>query len=386
MAIERSPAETQFSEQAPRLERPAHDFYMTAPPAEAMRPSLDTIRSLPKADLHSHIDGSVPARDLFQIAEGHRRTIRTRGGKVLESASAFMAFVEGDGYDSLLENVVDRFYPITSVMQTEGTIRDVGVSYVRAQKQEGVAYAEGRFAPQYHTREGLSLKEAISSMADGLAEGAERYGVKTRLIVAIGRESTPELGVEVAKAASGGPAVALDLGGPEVGNLPQKFTEAFRMAASAGLKTTVHAGEGAGSVRQNLANIEAAITRLGANRVGHAINLASDRRLVSMVKERSITIEMNPISNMVLQKIGDLKELSIDHLLRGGVNVTVNSDDPALWPRGDLSHVYDSVCEAYGFGMKELDILVEDSFRGAFLTDEEKNRLSAQYRAARKKL
>ncbi len=305
---------------------------------------------------------------------------------MLESASAFMGFIEGDGYNSLLENVVDRFYPITDLMQTEGTIRDVGVSYVEAQKQDGVAYAEGRFAPQYHTREGLSLKEVISSMADGLAEGAERYGVETRLIVAIGRESPPELGAEVAEAASGGPAVALDLGGTEAGNPPQKFTEAFEIAASAGLKTTVHAGEGAGSVRENLVNIEAAITQLGANRVGHAINLASDRRLVSIVKEKSITVEMNPISNRVLQKIGDLKELSIDRLLRSGVNVTVNSDDPALWPRGDLSHVYDSVCEAYGFGMKELDVLVENSFRGAFLMDRERSRLTGQYRAARRKL
>lgn len=305
----------------------------------------------------------------------------------MENASAFLSYVEGDGYGSLLENVVDRFYPTTGLMQTEGTIRDVGVSYVKTQKEDGVAYAEGRFAPQYHTGEGMSLREVISSMADGLAEGTERHGAKTNMIVAIGRESSPELGIKVARAASASrTAVALDLGGREAGNPPQKFKEAFKIAADSGLKATVHAGEDAGSLGQNLANIETAVSRLGANRVGHAINLATDERLMSLVREKSVTIEMNPISNKVLQKIGNLKDLSIDRLLHSCVNVTINSDDPALWPRGDLSLVCDSVCKAYGFGARELDALVENSFRGAFVSDKEKDRLVEQYRAAKKRL
>ena len=356
-------------------------------PAAFMRPSPTTIRLLPKADLHSHIDGSVEAKELFRIARHHRRRMLTPKGAELESVSAFTRYIEGGEYGSMLDNIVDRFYPITNLMQTEGTIRDVGISYVETQKREGVAYAEGRFAPQYHTREGLSMKDVIVSMAEGLSEGAERYGVETTLIVGVGREASPGLGVEVAKAATrGGLVAALDLCGPEAGNPPLKFREAFRIATDSGLKVTVHAGEGAGSMNQNLRNMEDAITQLRANRLGHAIALARSKPLLKLVLQTSVAIEMNPVSNLVLRKIGDLKELAIDQLLARGVSVSVNSDDPAIWPGGHLSDVFSRVCGAYGLGFDFLDRLVQNSFDGSFAPERDKERLRQLYREARRQI
>lgn len=351
-----------------------------------MRISVDEIRALPKADLHSHIDGSISARELFRIARRHRRKIVAPSGEELDGVTAFMRHVEGDGYSSMLEGIVARFHPITGLIQTEETIRDAGVAYVRGQKEEGVAYAEGRFAPQYHTREGLSLEEVIASMAEGLSEGTERYGVETSLIVAIGREAPPKLGEEVAKAASrSGSAVALDLGGPEPGNPPEKFRAAFLRASESGLKITIHAGEGAGSLRQDMANMKTAID-LGADRLGHAIHLAEDSRLVSLVREKGVGIEMNPVSNLTLGEIRSTKDLSIDSLLKDGVLVTLNSDDPALWPKGSLSEVYSLVCREYGFGMERLDELVENSFRASFAASSLKESLVQRYHEARRSL
>ena len=351
-----------------------------------MRPSLRTIRDLPKADIHSHIDGSVPAKELFLIAQKHGRKLRTSSGAELESVSALMRYVVGSGYGSMLDNIVDRFRPMTGLMQTEEILRDVGVSYVRARKEDGVAYVEGRFAPQYHTREGLSLKEIIASMADGPAEGAERYGVKTALIVAIGREAHPRLGVQVAKAAASSRlAVALDLGGPEAGNPSHKFREAFKIATDSGLKATVHAGEGAESLERNQKNMEEAITLLGANRLGHAVSLVNSERLLGLVLEKSVAIEMNPVSNLVLHNVGDLRELGIDRILSRGVLVSVNSDDPALWPRGDLSDVYLRTCKAFHFGFEELDRLVQNSFDSSFAERKVKAWLAESYRDARRR-
>jgi adenosine deaminase len=351
-----------------------------------MRPSLRVLRALPKADLHSHIDGSVPIRELFQIARRHRRRILTPKGAELDSVSSFMRYVVGAGYGSMLDNIVDRFYPTTGLMQTDETIRDVGISYVEAQKEDGVAYVEGRFAPQYHTREGLSLKDVIVNMAEGLAEGGERYGVKTNLIVGIGREAPPGTGVEVARAASSsGLVVAVDLCGPEAGNPSHKFGEAFEIAKASGLKVTVHAGEGAESKKQNLLNMEEAITQLGADRLGHAIPLSRSRHLLELVKEKSIGIEMNPVSNLVLGNIGDLRELAIDRLLNLGIEVSVNSDDPSLWPKGNLSDVYFRVCMTYGFGFEELGRLVQNSFASSFASNKEKKRLAQMYRDARER-
>ncbi len=350
-----------------------------------MPPTLAAIRRLPKVDLHSHIDGSLPPSELFRIAKNFHRKILTPKGGELDSVTAVMRYVRGDGYSSMLENVVNRFYPITNLMQTEDVLREAGSAYVKTQRLDGVQYVEGRFAPQYHMREGLPMGNVITSMAEGLAEGSDRYGVKVNLIVAIGRESTSRLGEAVAVAAvNSKKAVALDLGGPEAGNPPERFRRAFKLASDAGLKATVHAGEGAGSIEQNLKNIRTAINLLGANRVGHAIHLVQSDSLVQRVKAKSIAVEMNPISNLVLRKIDSLNELGLDVLLRKEVMVSVNSDDPALWPRGKLSRVYAAVCRAYGFGNPELSRLVENSIMGSFASDHEKAELLEDYRSALK--
>ena len=352
-----------------------------------MEPSLSAIRKLPLADLHSHIDGSVSLRELFRIAQNHHRRILTPKGSELDNVTGFMRYVVGDGYGSMLDNIVDRFYPMTGLMQTEETIRDVAIEYVREQREDGVVYAEGRFAPQYHTREGLSFRDAIASMADGLREGAERHGVKTALIVGIGRETTASRGAQVARAAAGsGVVAALDLCGPEAGNPPRRFREAFRIASNAGLRATVHAGEGAGSTRLNMAYMKEAIGELGADRLGHAIPLSKSNSLIESVRSKSIAIEMNPVSNLVLRNIGDLRELAIDKLLERGVPVSINSDDPSLWPRGHLPEVYHRVCEVYGFGFSELDRLAENSFEGSFASSKDKAWLALQYGEARRRV
>ncbi|HEV2225432.1 MAG TPA: adenosine deaminase [Nitrososphaerales archaeon] len=345
--------------------------------------TLAVIRRLPKVDLHSHIDGSLPPSELFRIARKFHRRILTPKGGDLDSITAVMRYVRGDGYSTMLENVVDRFYPITNLMQTEDVLREAGSEYVKTQHLEGVKYVEGRFAPQYHTKEGLSIEDVIASMSEGLAEGSERYGVRVNLIVAIGRESNSRFGEDVAKAAiNSKKAVALDLGGPEAGNPPQRFLRAFRLASAAGLKATVHAGEGAGSMEQNLRNIRTAIDLLRANRVGHGIHLVRSDSLMRLVKTKSVAVEMNPISNLVLQKIATLDELGLGILLHKKIMVSVNSDDPALWPRGKLSQVYAAVCRAYGFRNAELGRLMENSIRGSFATDREKTELLEDLRSA----
>jgi adenosine deaminase len=348
---------------------------------------LSVLRELPKVDLHSHIDGSIPLGDLFRIAKRHGRRVVTSKGVEIDSVSSFVSHVIGAGYDSLLDDIVDRFSPITNVMQTQEVLREVGIAFAEGMQRDNVFYAEGRFAPQYHTKEGLSMEEVITSMAEGLAEGCERYRVRICLFVAIGRESAPTFGEAVVKAAlRTGSAVALDLGGPEAGNPPEKFANAFKLAAGGGLKLTVHAGEGAGSQQQNHKNIRSAISVLGAQRVGHAVDLARDQSLIGLVRENSVGVETNPVSNLALGKIKRAEDLQIDKLLASSVSVGLNSDDPAFWPRGKLSEVFALVCRSYRFGLDTVDRLIANAIDGAFLGDTEKQSLHEEYRSARKKL
>src|SRR2546428_2547579 len=151
--------------------------------------SLRIVRKLPKADLHSHIDGSIPFRELSRIARENHREMKTRRGNVLANANAFFGFVKGEGYQTLLSEIVDRFYPILGLMQTEETIREVGRTYVKGLKEDGIIYAEGRFAPHYHTAEGMTQADVIESMLEGLKAGCEETGAQANLIVAFGREA-----------------------------------------------------------------------------------------------------------------------------------------------------------------------------------------------------
>ncbi|HEV2119492.1 MAG TPA: hypothetical protein VGS11_05245, partial [Candidatus Bathyarchaeia archaeon] len=131
-----------------------------------------------------------------------------------------------------------------------------------------------------------------------------------------------------------------------------------------------------------LRNIRTAVNLLGANRVGHAIHLVRSDSLVQLVNAKCVAVEMNPISNLVLQKIATVNELRLDVLLRKKVMVSVNSDDPALWPGGKLSQVYAAVCVAYGFRNAELGRLMENSIRGSFATDREKTEMLEDFRSA----
>ena len=350
-------------------------------------PSLSVIAKLPKFDLHSHIDGSIPVGELFRIAKRNKRKIFTSKGTEVDTPDAFMRLVRGSGYHGLLDEIVERFHPITGLMQTSQIIRDIGISYVEEQRRHNVIYAEGRFAPQYHTREGLSLREVVRSMKEGLEEGSERFGVRANLIVAFGRESSTSTAAEVAKAAVGiEGVVALDVGGPEAYHPAEKFRPAFEIADGGGLKKTVHAGEGAESLEQNLRNIRSAITILGADRVGHAVDIAKDASLIRLAASRGVAIEMNPVSNVTLRKIRSPSELEIDRLLDDSVLVTLNTDDPALWPRGSIDEVISSVCKAYGFGLETIDRFVANSIYGSFADDRRKDEMAEDYRAVRETL
>jgi adenosine deaminase len=351
--------------------------------------SSSLIKKLPKADLHSHIDGTIPIKELFKIAKKYNREIKTSDEHEIKTIAAFSKFIRGGGYDSLLNNIAYRFSPITGLMQTEEILREVGRVYVKKLSEDGIIYAEGRIAPQYHIKEGLTIDEVIESLLEGLKEGYEETGTWANLIVAIGREITDKAArkiVSIALKYCKKGVVGIDLVGTEENNPPEKFLGAFRMTFNSKLKRTVHAGEGCKSIKNNLRNIGTSILVLKANGLGHAIHLPSDQKLIRLVEKNNVRIESNPISNLVLGHISNIKDLKIDCLLAQHIKVTINSDDPAIWPNGTLTENFVEVCKVYGFGFKEVDALIMNSFESAFISDKEKEYLKDEYLTIRKKI
>lgn len=340
--------------------------------------TLEEIRKLPKTELHGHLDGYLEPDDILAIAQKNKRKVVTMDGKVLGSRAEIMEFWKGDGYQNVLLQVLNRFSPVTGLMQTKETIRDVAYTYVQKLAKENIIYAETRFAPQYHTKEGLSMEEVVGSALEGLAQGEKETGVTARLIICIGREVGEAESVKIAEAAlefAGRGVVALDLACNEHDFPPELHKKAYELTFNSKLKRTVHAGEACLDEKTNIKNIYTAINALRADGLGHAIPLVKDEKLMKLVKEKKIRVESNPISNLILGYISDIKELQLDKLLKAGILVSINSDDPAMWSKGTLSENLYEVAKAYGFGLKELKKLIGNGIESAFISEQEKGKL-----------
>lgn len=343
--------------------------------------------------LHLHWDGSIPVESLFSLTE--------RRGKMI-----FLPDKDINGerirYDSFTQRLIstpeklrefqyglltrykmgDVFGIPISFMQSKEDLEEMAKALCRYLKTQNTPYAEVRFAPQYHLKKGLSLEQVIGYSLEGFTEGEEQTGVKTKLIISIAREESPEMGVAVAKAAlnfAERGVVGIDLACYEPRNPPEKHLSAFQLTFDTALKRTVHAGEMC-SEEENLRNVYVALTDLQADGISHGRPLYKryyqDKDLIEMMIRRGVRLESNPFSNYQFF-INHLEELYLDELVDTELMVTINPDDPAMWKHGDL------VDSLYFFGKMYGDDFVKkviaNSIQSAWgLSEEEKGSYLAE--------
>ncbi len=324
---------------------------------------LEHLRQKQVPILHIHWDGSLPAEELFALAQKRGRELllpekdilgniihyATPEERIIDSAEKLQEFQTG-----LLKkySIVDVFSVPVGFMQTKEDILATAIAHCRYLKAQNISYAESRFAPQYHTFGGLSLDQVIGYALEGFAQAKEETGVTVKPIICIGREASPELGEAVVTATLpyDGMVVGIDLACDERGNPPEKHYPAYKLTFDTALKRTVHAGEMC-CEEENLKNIYTSITLLRADGIGHAIPLwkryYQQHDLWEMIHDRKIRIESSPISNYNFF-IENIEDLHLDTLVNAGVLVTINPDDPAMWEYGDLAHNLYVLGKLYG--------------------------------------
>ena len=201
------------------------------------------------------------------------------------------------------------------------------------------------------------------------------HGVSLVLIIDIARDlASPEEAMTTAEWAADahgeGLVAALGLGGYEVGFPPEMFAKPFALAAEAGVPAVVHAGEtgGADSVKN-------AITELGARRIGHGVRCLEDPAVVALVKERGVTLEVCPTSNLLLGVVSDMAAHPLPRLLAEGLDVTLNTDDPALFDT-TLPREYAIAQNALGVAPVDLKALTEHAAHVALLPEPDRARLA----------
>lgn len=313
--------------------------------------------------LHLHWDGSLPAKYLLRLAKekgrelllpekdinGNKIEYKCKEERIIKNPKELESFMHSLRKYSL----VDVFSVPVSFMQTKEGLMSAAMSLCKYLKTQNSPYAEARFAPQYHTFAGLQLEEIIGTAVEGFKKGKEKTGIDVRLIISIGREAEPKAGERIARAAINcnrsypNEVLGIDLACEEKNNPPEKHYGAFKLTFNTPLKRTVHAGEMCDE-KTNLKNIETAIFLLRADALGHAIPLHKSPRLIEEVIERNIRIESNPICNEFFFGKDIERDLKLDKLVKQGVLITINPDDPAMIPGGHLKDNLRKLEKLYG--------------------------------------
>jgi len=320
------------------------------------------LRQLPKAELHCHLDGSVRAETLLELAREHRIQLPRQTSEELAS------FMRVDDAQSL-EDYLRRFDVTISVLQSEEALERVAYELVEDAAEDGVRYIEVRNAPILNVVQGLTLVQAVEAPLRGLRRGEKDFGITARFIICGLRQFPPETSLELAKLAvefKNDGVVAFDLAGGEKGNPASHHAEAFRYAREHNLGVTVHAGEGDGaeSVRQ-------AVHACGANRIGHGTRLIEDPELTQYVNDRRIALEVCLTSNVQTRVADSYATHPIREYFDRGLNVTLNTDN-RLMSGTTLTDEYIHAAEHLGFTVEELAGIALNGFESAFLPWEER--------------
>lgn len=320
-------------------------------------------KALPKIELHSHLDASVRVQTVADIG-------RKLGLEIPDLRAALVA------PETCLDlaDYIKRIDLALEVMQDYESLARIAREYVEDLAAENVIYGEVRFAPQLHTRRGLSMQEVVDAVHEGLVAGGQEFGVRTGLIVCCLRHDPPALSVAVAKLAIANrdKVCALDLAGDEARFPGAPHAPAFQLAREAQLPRTVHAGEAAGPE-----SAVEALDLLAAQRIGHGVRVEADPELVKRIQREFVPLEMCPLSNVKTRSVASLKLHPLDRLLRKGLRVTVSTDGRTVCETTVTSE-FERLAQHWGWGVQEFWQCQKNAAEAAFVTPEVRRELLAQ--------
>ena len=317
-------------------------------------------------DLHLHFDGSLLPRTVLELA-------REQGIRLpAEEPDELKLFLTAPEDCKSLNEYLEKFDLPLLVLQTKEAVRKGMYTLVSSLKEQGMLYAEIRFAPQLHTRKGLSQEQVVKAAVLGMQEAMAGSFFKAKLILccmrgADNREENLQT-VRTAAAFLGRGVAAVDLAGAEALYPTADYEEVFALARELSLPFTIHAGEADGAE-----SVEAAI-RMGASRIGHGVRAGEDARLLEELRERRIPLEMCPSSNVQTKAVPSLLEHPILEFLRKGLIVTVNTDNMTVSDT-TVEREFGLLREKLGMTQEEHRQLLLNAADAAFLTEEERWRL-----------
>lgn len=311
-------------------------------------------KNMPKVELHLHLDGSLNVDD-----------VKKRYG--LSDVQIKEKMIADEKCKNLNDYLTKFDYPI-SIMQKKKELEEDTIGLLNSLKEQNVIYVEVRFAPQFHTREGLSQEEVVQTVI----AAKEKVDIKSNLILCImrgeGNEKENYETIDVAKKYLEKGVCAIDLAGAEAIFKTKNYSKEFEYARTLGLPFTIHAGEADG-----VESIKDAIS-FGAKRIGHGVRAVEDDKLLKRIIDENIVLEVCPTSNIQTCICKDYSNHQIYKLYKMGVKVTINTDNMTVSDT-TLENEYEKIVENGNITPDDIVKMNLNSIEAAFITKEEKDDL-----------
>lgn len=330
------------------------------------------IKAVPKVVLHDHLDGGLRVKTILELARHNNYTALPFDNEE-QLGNWFHTAVQGS-----LEIYLETFAHTVGVMQTPDALQRVASECAQDLAEDGVVYAEIRFAPELHTAKGLSYREVIDNVLLGFAQGeaaAKAAGKTIRVVALLTAMRMADVSFEIAKLVveyRDRGVVGFDIAGKEAGYPPTEHLEAFQYLQRNNAHFTIHAGEAFG-----LKSIWEAIQFCGTERLGHGVRIIDDVTvnsdgtvtlgdLAAYVRDRRIPLELCPKSNVDTGAAASIAEHPIGLFRKLNFRVTLNTDN-RLMSDTSMSSEMTSLVSAFDYSLRDLEWLTVNGMKSSFL-------------------
>src|SRR6202051_3725008 len=338
-----------------------------------MKLDKQLLASLPKVLLHEHLDGVLRPQSIIDLSREEKYT-----GLPTNDPDALAEWFFRGANQGSLAKYLEGFAHTIAVMQTEDALERVAYEQAEDLSHDGVVYFESRFAPIFHTRNGLSHQQVVSAVLKGLERGRRDFGISSGLIICAMRNMDVSLEMaELAVDFRERGVVGFDLAGEEGGYPPKKHVEAFHYIQRQNFNITIHAGEGFGKE-----SIWQAIQYCGAHRIGHGTRLIDDIAVVDgkavklgdlaqYVLDKRIPLEICLLSNVHTGATPTLAEHPFRIFYQEKFRVTLNTDN-RLMSHTTMTREFEAAAETFGLTLDDFEKITINARKSAFLPYKER--------------
>lgn len=322
------------------------------------------LQSMPKAELHMHIEGSLEPELIFQLAQRNGVTLQYPDVAALRRAYVF----------SKLQDFLDIYHTGTTVLRTEQDFYDMTRAYLARAHADNVVHAEIFFDTQTHTGHGLDAHVVVNGLHRACVDAAAEFGISASLIMCFLRHLSEDEAFEALEQVLPirDKIMGIGLASSEVGHPPEKFARVFARCRELGFRLVAHAGE-----EGPPAYIWSALDQLKVERIDHGVQAIHDPALMQRLAREQIALTMCPLSNLKLCVYSSLTEHNIAHMLDAGIAATINSDDPAYFG-GYINENFTQTFAALQLSAQQAWQLATNSFNASFIDETQKRRYRDQ--------